>query len=192
MQCSFGCNDCRNEDFCRECRDPYLRFVSEDNQVAECVLECPDGFVGDEDGECVEEDVGTPICGLRCADCEDRFYCNECEEGFFKFEFDDGNRSRCLVRCPVGFEPDRNNECVEEVTPEPECGRGCLECVDEDFCEICDEDFLLFVEEDGMSSRCVRRCPRGYVPHDNFNECVPEEDDDEEDNCNPEICQRCS
>ena len=190
IHCGFGCDDCRDEEYCRECRAPFIRFESEEDEVAECVIECPEGFVAGEEGECVEDEGTTPICGIRCLDCEDRLFCNECEEDFVRFVFDEGTRGRCLRRCPVGYEADEDNECVEEVIEETPCPRGCAFCIDEDFCEVCEDDRFLLVADDGMTSKCVRRCPSGYEPLDTDNECVPEEEG--ADNCDEEVCETCS
>ena len=160
--CGEGCLDCANDTFCNECADDYYRIVFDNNNTARCVDECPEGYAPDSNNECSV--LVIPVCGDNCDSCTNDTYCDDCASGYYRWI--EGDTAECVDSCPVGYEPNLDNDCIKVTV---DCGKHCSDCENDTYCNACKPNYYRFVDDD--TAKCVSRCPDGYHADEN-NECI--------------------
>ncbi|XP_078355687.1 major surface trophozoite antigen 11-like [Oculina patagonica] len=146
---SKGCNripkclQCEEtfDNICDRCEDGFLLLQRGTGAEVQCVASCPAGFVKH---------------GTRCRAemCED-FFCSRCKEGWV-LQYKGG--TKCLSNCPSGFY--RRENLFSDQSYCDICRANCKSCQDSYNCDVCEDDFFLFK---GVFSKCLQRCPVGYL-----------------------------
>ncbi|EGR32457.1 leishmanolysin family protein, putative [Ichthyophthirius multifiliis] len=145
VECNYQCLSCSgpSKNQCLECG------ISKYLEEGQCVNQCSSNFILVNQRKCVKSvDQG---CEQECERCdsENKVICTKCKDQYFL----NLKTGKCVVanNCPQEtFANEENNTCqICELT-------GCIQCISQTVCQVCDEQLGFFKKGD----QCAK-CPQG-------------------------------